>query len=83
MKVTFYTDKFLNSHGKLPKGFGCWAFKATYVHIGKGELDYIDHVQEDMFLAYGTLAEAKKTAKAFYSMIPHAKGAMAWVDILP
>jgi hypothetical protein len=83
MKITFYTDEFERSHGKLPKGYGYWAFKATYIDIGRVDGGIINHEQEGWFAATGTLAEAKRQAKAFYSMMPHAKGAECWVDILP
>lgn len=83
MKITFHTDKFVRSHGHSPKGRGYWAFQATYVHIGRVNDALIDHEQEGWFGANGTLAEAKQQAKAFYSMMPHAKGAECWVDVLP
>ncbi len=27
MQIEFFTDTFRRSHGKLPRGYGCWAFQ--------------------------------------------------------
>ena len=52
MTFRFTTNKFEASHGRKPKGFGCWAFQ-----LGAESTNLF-------FAPAGTFTEAKKAAKA-------------------
>lgn len=61
--VEFNTRKFEAAHGKQPRGTGSWAFCPRQFYDRE---DYLDHCT----WYTGTYANAKKSARAFYSTQP-------------
>ncbi len=57
-KVTFHTKEHEFSHGKKPKGSGCWAF---FECTTNGD---VPCATEPFFAPFGTIAECKKAVKA-------------------
>lgn len=72
LKIMFSDREYILSHGKQPRGRGSWMFE---FHPND---DY-----DKWFSAYGTLAEAKKAAKAEYmKRFPKAEG-IEYITVLP
>ena len=58
MKIEFRNDEYIKATGKAPRGTGSWAFAASR-----------NPDPMDVKFFFGTLAEAKAQAKAYYKKI--------------
>ena len=61
-KATVETVEFERAHGRMPRGFGSWAF-CPFEHYRSS--DYLDHV----FWFTGTYGAAKRAAVAHFSAL--------------
>jgi len=60
MKTVFRHNDYIRSHGRAPKGRGCWGFRITG-YDGRGGYTTL---ASEWFAANDTLAGAKRQAKA-------------------
>jgi len=75
--VYFDTSSFVRSHGKMPRGWGCWGF-------------FIDRDPSPWFAPHSMpYVAAKKAAvrevnrRAFDAGIAFVRGAVHWVEVAP
>jgi len=57
MKATFYTNEFMNSHAREPKGHGYWGFDVSLCVAERGTTSL------GQYWATGTYSAAKREAK--------------------
>jgi hypothetical protein len=60
-RIVFTSSSYVRSHGKEPRGVGCWVFQAS-----SSTTAFASELSGDTFEAWGTFAAAKQEARMHF-----------------